>query len=49
LTERRLESGLDENQTFGAIVYSFVSKMQHSDRRYFICIIVQRKGQLTRH
>ena len=47
LTERRLQSGLDENQTFGAIVYSCVSKMQHGDRRYFICIIVQRKGQLT--
>src|SRR5271169_2092222 len=31
LTERRLESGLDENQTFGAIVYSCVSKMQHND------------------
>ena len=31
LTERRLESGFDENQIFGAIVYSCVPKMQHSD------------------
>jgi hypothetical protein len=30
LTERRLESGPDENQTFDAIFYSRVSKMQHS-------------------
>jgi hypothetical protein len=31
LTERRLASGFDENQTFVAIFYSCVLKMQHSD------------------
>jgi hypothetical protein len=33
LTERRLASGFDENQTFVAIFYSSVLKMQHSDGR----------------
>src|SRR6516225_12135138 len=31
LTERRLASGFNENQTFVAIFYSSVLKMQHSD------------------
>src|ERR1700741_4131674 len=33
-TEQRLESGLDENQIFGAIVFFCVSKMQHGDRPF---------------
>src|SRR5262249_511821 len=36
LTERRLESSVDENQTFGTIFYSCVSKMQHNDQGFGI-------------